>query len=265
MSQKSLKILFVYDPAASRSEIRELLLKTDMVQFELDYVPTGLAGISFRPNYYNVCIIDSASAGLGLLEKSRRLGFTTPIIMLISDSAYEVRNAVRHGAADCLIREALSAGALEESICIVMERARYREYQSECARRYLGLVDNSSEIIYAHDLEGNSTFISKAGEQLFGYTRDEIFNINFGQIIAPECLDIVWRNVAHMLANRKQCSYEAVMLNKKGKRIPVSVTMHLIYKEGSPIGVQGIARALSCQIPAALALRDSEQRAGKLF
>ncbi len=97
MSQKAVKILLVYDPDGSRSEIRELLLKTDISEFKLDHVSTGFAGVSFRPDYYNVCIIDSASAGPGLLEESRRVGFTTPIIMLTSDSAYEVLNALRRG------------------------------------------------------------------------------------------------------------------------------------------------------------------------
>ncbi|MFN2492439.1 MAG: PAS domain S-box protein [Pyrinomonadaceae bacterium] len=259
MTQNSVKILLVHDPGGSPSEIRQLLLKTDISQFKLEYVATGLAGLSFRPDHYHVCIIDSASAGLGVLEESRRVGFTTPIIMLTSESAYEILNAVRHGAADCLIRESLTARALEESICIVIERARYKEYQSECARRYSGLVDNSSEIIYAHDLHGNSTFISKAAEELFGYTRDELFNMNVEQIIAPECIDLVWRNVAQMLADRKQCNYEAVMLNRSAKRIPMIITMHLIYKEGRPIGVQSIARDVSCAVPNGLAARAAQQ------
>jgi len=259
MSQKLLKILLVHDPAGSGPEIRELLSKTDFAQFELDYVTTDLAFRGFRRNYYGVCIVDSAVKGPWVLEESRRVGFTTPIIMLTSNTAYEVLNAMRHGAADCLVREALTAGALEESICVVIERARYKKYRSECARRYLGLVENSAEIVYTHDLQGNSTFLSKAGEELLGYTVEEIRDTNFSRILSPESIEFVWRGILRMLADRKPSSYEAIMLSKSGQGIPVGVTMHLVYKTGKPIEVQGIVHDLSSQIPPASTLAESEQ------
>ena len=258
MSHKSLKILLVHDVAGSPPEIRELLSKTNLAQFELDYVSTDLAFRGFRRNYYSVCVIDSALNGIRVLEESRRVGFATPIIMLTSNTAYEVLNAMRHGATDCLVREALTAGTLEESICVVIERARYKAYRSECARRYLGLVENSSEIVYTHDLQGNSTFLSKAGEQLIGYSREEIFRINFCKIIAPECVESVWQSILRMLADRKPSGYEGIIVTKEGQRIPVAVTMHLIYRKGNPVEVQGVIRDLSSQLPAASALAESD-------
>ena len=122
MSQKSLKILLVHDDAGSRTEISGLLSKTDIAQFELDCVPTNLAFRRFRGNHYSVCLIDSALKGIEVLEESRRVGFATPIIMLTSNTAYEVLNAMRQGAADCLVREALTAGSLGESICVCSSR-----------------------------------------------------------------------------------------------------------------------------------------------
>ena len=258
MSHRSLKILVVHDATGSRPEIRELLSKTDFARFELDYVSADLAFRGVRRNYYSVCLIDSAVKGIWILKELRRVGFATPTIMLTSNTGYEVLSAMRHGATDCLVREALTAGALEESICVVIERARYKEYRSECARRYLGLVENSGEHLYTHDLQGNSTFFSKAFEQLIGYTHDEIFNINFCKILAPECVDFVWGSILRMLADRKPSSYEAVIVTKDGQRISVGVTMHLVYQKGRPIEVQGIVRELSSRIHAASALTEGE-------
>ncbi|HEY8227939.1 MAG TPA: PAS domain S-box protein [Pyrinomonadaceae bacterium] len=258
MSHRSLKILVVQDPHGSQPEIRDLLAKSKLGQFELDYALTDYAFRSFRRNYYSICVVNSALNGIRVLEESRRIGFATPTIMLTSNTAYEVLNALRHGAVDCLVRESLTAGALEESICVVLERARYKEHRSECVRRYLGLVENSTEFIYTHDLQGNSTFVSSAGEQLIGYSRDEISKINFCRLISPECVEAVWRSILRMLADRKPSSYEAVMVTKDGERIPVSVTMHLIYKKGNPIEVQGVVRDLRRQIPPAPTLTESD-------
>ncbi|MBC8030602.1 MAG: PAS domain S-box protein [Pyrinomonadaceae bacterium] len=179
--------------------------------------------------------------------------------MLTSDSAAEVLEAMRHGAADCLIRETLSARSLEESVCVVMESAHYREYESECAGLYMCLVEHSSEIIYTHDLQGNSTSINKAGQQLTKYTLEEVSKMNFREIISPECAEDVWLHIERMLAERRKAIYETVMVSKEGRKIPVSVTMHLIYKEGNPVGVQGIARDLSLQMPGWSLLTESEQ------
>jgi hypothetical protein len=57
----------------------------------------------------------------------------------------------------------------------------------------------------------------------------------------------VWRSVLRMIANRKPSSYEAVMVTKEGHRVPVAVTMHLVYRKGKPVEVQGIVRDLSSQ------------------
>ena len=195
---------------------------------------------------------------ISLLEESRRVGFATPIIVLTSNSAHEVINAMRHGAADCLVRESLTAEALEESICVVIGSVRYREYRAECARRYSSLVENSSEIIYTHDLQGNSTFLSKACERLIGYSLEEIRNTNFSRILSPDCFEFVWGSVLRMLANRKPSSYEGVMVTKEGQRVPVAVTMHLVYRKGNPVEVQGIVRDLSAQVPPGSALTESE-------
>src|SRR2546430_12121954 len=100
MSHKSLKILLVHDGPGNGPEIRNLLSKTDLAQFELDQVSTDFAFRGFRRNYYSVCLIDSAVKGIGILTELQRAGFATPTIMLTSNTAYEVLNAMRHGATD---------------------------------------------------------------------------------------------------------------------------------------------------------------------
>jgi PAS domain S-box-containing protein len=249
----------IHDADGSPPEIHGLLLKIDIVQFEVDEMTTNLAFRRPLGSYYDVCVIDSSGKEILVLEALRQLCFEPPIMVITSDSAYEVLNAMRYGAADCLVRDTLTAGALEEAICVVMERARHKKYKSACARRYSGLIENSSAIIYTHDLQGNQTCLSKAGERLIGYTREEIFNTNFCKLISPESIDSVWRTTVRMLADRKPSSYQAVMITKEGERVPVDVTMHLIYRRGNPVEVQGIVRDLSEQVPGAPSLAENEQ------
>jgi len=250
--------LLIHDSAGSQSATRKLLLQTDLVQIELDCVLSKFAARAFRSSRYNGCIIDSLENGIQLLEASLQVSFTAPIIMVVADRAPDVLAAMRLGAADCLIRDTITARALEVSICVVIESARCNEYEAECARRYLSLVEHSHEIMYTHDLQGNSPFINRTGEQVTNYSREDLERINFRQLISPDCVDTVWWTIARMLAERKPSSCKMFMMSKEGRRIPVSVTMHLVYREGNPVGVQGIARELSWG-PEWLPVADSAQ------
>jgi PAS domain S-box-containing protein len=265
MSHKFLKILLVHDAIGSRREFRDLMCKTDFAQFELDYASPDLAFQAFHRNYYSVCVVDSTAQEIRILEELHRADFATPIIVLTSNSANEVRNAMHHGAADCLVKETLTAGTLEESICVAIERLDYQEHRAELARRYAGLVENSGEVIFTHDLQGSSIFLSKAGERLIGYTVEEIRHANFYKVLTPDCFEFVWGSVLSVLARRRPSSYETVFVTKEGHRIPVAVTMHLVYRRGKPFEVQGIVRDLSSEMPVGAGRAESEQGERVIF
>ena len=46
-------------------------------------------------------------------------------------------------------------------------------------------------MLYTHDLAGNFTALNRMGEQLTGYTRDELLALNISHIVAPEHLDLI--------------------------------------------------------------------------
>jgi PAS domain S-box-containing protein len=245
MFQQALKVLLVHEDVGSPKEIYRLLNQTDLGEFEFEWVSASLMKLN-GPNHsvYDVCLIDSASNGIGVLVELRRVASNFPIILLTQDSASHVLEALHRGATDCLLREHLTSASLEESICAAIETARKAECQAEYERRYLGLVENAAGVIYSHDLVGNYTSINQVGEQLTGYTRDEMLSMNFQQIIAPEYIDVVWGLITRMLEDRKPTSYEALIVTKKARRIPVSVANHLIYRYGTPVGIQGVAHEL---------------------
>jgi PAS domain S-box-containing protein len=248
MFQQAVKVLLVHEDVGSPKEIYRLLNQTDLGEFEFEWVSASLMRRNGPThNVYDVCLIDSASNGKSLLAELRRVASSSPIILLTQDSASEVLEALRNGATDCLLRENLTSASLEESICAALETARKAECQAEYERCYLGLIENAAEVIYTHDLLGNYTSINQVGEQLTGYTRDEMLSMNFQQIVAPEYLDLVWGLIARMLEDRKPTSYEALMVTKDARRIPVSVANHLIYRDGTPVGIQGVAHDLTGQ------------------
>jgi PAS domain S-box-containing protein len=112
--------------------------------------------------------------------------------------------------------------------------------------RYRELFENAHDIIFTADLEGNFTSINRAGERLSGYERHEALSMNFTTVVAPEYVEVALRaREEKLLGDKEGTQYELEMLTKDGRRIPLEVNTRLIYQDGRPVGVQGIARDIT--------------------
>jgi two-component system sensor histidine kinase UhpB len=127
--------------------------------------------------------------------------------------------------------------------------------------RYRELFENAHDIVFTADLEGNFTSINRAGECLSGYERREVLSMNFMTVVAPEYVDVALRaREIKLLGAREGTRYELEMLTKDGRRIPLEVNTRLIYRDGKPVGVQGIARDITERKQAEQALRRLNAR-----
>ena len=139
------------------------------------------------------------------------------------------------------------------------ERTKAEAALRESEERYRDLVENAHDIIYTHDLEGNYTSVNKAGEQIAGYSREETLNLNLRQAIAPECLDQAREMLARKLAGEEITSYEVEIIAKDGHRVVMEANTRLVFQDGVPVGVQGIARDVTQRKQLEEQLRQSQK------
>jgi len=128
-----------------------------------------------------------------------------------------------------------------------MEESSYRE-----------LVENASDLIYAHDLEGRFTWVNRACELVTGYTRDEALRMRIWDLVAPEFRAELEKNIAGEMR-----LFEVQIIAKDGRRVLLELRTRLVHRGQRPVGVQGIARDLSERrqaAEAAQALRSSEDK-----
>ncbi|HEX8616681.1 MAG TPA: PAS domain S-box protein [Thermoanaerobaculia bacterium] len=125
----------------------------------------------------------------------------------------------------------------------ITERLRGEEELRRSEERYRELFENANDLVYTHDLEGRITSMNIAGERASGYTRDELLGTKIERVLAPEHLERATDAMKKKLRGDATATfYEIDLRAKDGRTIPLELSTRLIYRDGKPIGVQGIAR-----------------------
>jgi len=145
------------------------------------------------------------------------------------------------------------------------ERKQIEASLRESEERYRELFENANDIIYTHDLQGNYTSVNKACEKIVGYTNDEALKMSVSQILAPDHAEEAMRMLARKTEAKAPTAYELEIIAKDGHRVMLEVNSRLIFKNGKPNGVQGIARDITERKQVAKALRQSEERCRELI
>jgi PAS domain S-box-containing protein len=130
----------------------------------------------------------------------------------------------------------------------------YRELRAS-EERYRELFENANDIVFTTDLAGTFTSVNRAGEQLSGYRRDETAGMKLSDLMPREYLEQARQMLARKLAGQESTTYEMELVARDGRRVPLEVSTRLIYQDGKPVGVQGIARDITERKRAQEALR----------
>ena len=167
----------------------------------------------------------------------------------------------------CLILDNSGKVVGREGVMIDITKQKLIEEELRSGEeRFRNVIENASDIIYIHDLEGNYLSINHAGERIFGFTRDEALKMNMRDIAAPGQVEIVREQLERKLANpSKQTSYEVDCIRKDGTRLTVEVNSSAIMKNGEAIAIQGIARDVTERKRAEELIREREQQYRDLF
>jgi PAS domain S-box-containing protein len=128
----------------------------------------------------------------------------------------------------------------------ITRRKQVEEQLRRSEERYRELVDNANDIIYTIDMEGRYTSLNRAGERISGYTRDEVLGKSWKEMVAPEHIALASEMLLRKLAGQEPATfYELEIVARNGQRIPLEVNSEIIYEDGQPVGVQGIARDIT--------------------
>lgn len=128
------------------------------------------------------------------------------------------------------------------------------------------ILDNTWDVIFQVDLDGNFIFGNRSSERVTGYSLKELLNMNVKDILAPG----YGKEVKKRLESRQKqenlsSPFEVEILHKDGYRIPVELVTRAIVKSGKVVASQGIAKDITERRKAQQAVKESQERYRALF
>ena len=119
----------------------------------------------------------------------------------------------------------------------------------EMEQRYRHIVEAATDIIYTTDFRGKFTFVNDLGARLTGFSREELANMDFAELLTPAHREEVLRFYERQFRRRTVSSYhEFPILHKEGHELWVGQTVRALFDEHRPgyiRGFQAIARDIT--------------------
>ena len=129
--------------------------------------------------------------------------------------------------------------------------------------RYKALFERSLVMIYLHDFAGNFLDANDAALNALGYSRAELSSINFAGLLSEDQSNKAFNTLKELKETGSQKTITEYQLRKKdGSFIWVETEAALIYRNGKPYAIQGIARNITEQ---KLELKRAEEQFRILF
>jgi PAS domain S-box-containing protein len=142
----------------------------------------------------------------------------------------------------------------------ITERKQLESVVQESEAKYWAVVEQARDAVYIVQ-DGVTKFCNKAAEEITGYTKDELLNMSFLELIAPESSDIVAQRYQARLAGKEPPPlYEVKLRCKDGTLKDVEASLVLIQYDGK-LADMGIARDITERRKAEAKRKEMEVRA----
>ncbi|MBW1710069.1 MAG: PAS domain S-box protein [Deltaproteobacteria bacterium] len=128
----------------------------------------------------------------------------------------------------------------------ITDRKRAEEALWESDERYRALFEGAHDCIYLHDFEGNFIDANPAALKLLGYNKDEVTSLNFASLLSEDQIGLAVQALEDIKKHGFQKDISEFKLKRKnGENVYIESSGTLIYHDGNPHAIQGVARDIT--------------------
>ena len=180
---------------------------------------------------------------LALLKDAALQSLSVPCVVLVSESQESAgKQVLEAGASEFLVKETLGKDLLQRALRYAIERNRAESSVRQWEKRFEDFFENTKDILFILDLEGNLTSVNKAAEEIMGWPRNEALRKNIKGLVAPEHAALCNEVMRRIVSEEPLQHFEIAMLRKDGRKVLLEISARLLRSNGRKDCVQGIAR-----------------------
>ena len=125
-------------------------------------------------------------------------------------------------------------------------RRRTENMLGEVEERYRALFERSRDCVFLTDLEGNFLDANHAALELFGYSRDALPSITLKTLLGTDELQSARATIDEVIGGKAPRERREYTLHKKdGAEVIVEVSTSLVFRNGKPDALLGIAHDIT--------------------
>jgi PAS domain S-box-containing protein len=172
--------------------------------------------------------IATRPAHIPLRFHRRKDGTVFPVEIVLSDILYQ-----NHKIHVAVIRD-------------ITERRQAEATLRASEERYKALFERSLDCVFITDFEGRFLDANQAALDMLGYSREDVASTTFESLLSQDQLPLAFDSVQEIRATGyQQHPSEFRVRTKDGRLVQVETKSSLIYRDGKPYAIQGIARDIT--------------------
>jgi len=252
MQSQSYQILLIGEELSRTQAHAQMLQEVDGVSFEIEKntnwqsalqrLASGAPDLPL-PDAILWALPAFDAPALATLKAATSLQDSVPFVLLVARAEKElVKQIVEAGFSEVLVRETLNNDLLHRTLRHAIERNRAENAVRQWEKRFEDLFENTKDILFTMDLDGNLTSVNKAAEEVMGWPRNEALEMNIKSIVAPEHAALCAECMRRIVNEEPLQHFEIAMLRKDGRKVLLEASARLIRSKGKKDCVQGIAR-----------------------